>query len=72
MKLTLAQALDALSHGETSEQYMKRMRRIRRLANERDDLMDWLEVNDTPEDAEVAAKKRERLNKVLTMIDELK
>lgn len=72
MKLTLAQALEAISRGETSEQYVKRLRRIRRLANERDDLMDWLEINDTAEDAEVAAKKRERLNKVLAMIDELK
>ena len=72
MKLTLAQALEAISRGETSEQYVKRLRRIRRLANERDDLMDWLEICDTPEDAEIAAKKRERLNKVLAMIDELK
>ena len=72
MKLTLSQALEAISRGETPEQYVKRIRRIRRLANERDALMDWLEICDTPEDAEAAAKKRERLNKVLAMIDELK
>ena len=73
MKLTLAQALEAISRGETSEQYAKRMRKIRRLANERDDLMDWISVFDEcPEDAAIVEKKRQRLDKVLAMIEELK
>jgi len=73
MKLTLAQALEAISRGETSEQYVKRLRRIRRLANERDDLMDWISMFDEcAEEAQMLEKKRKRLNKVLTMIEELK
>ena len=73
MKLTLAQALEAISRGETAEQYAKRCRRIRRLANERDDLVDWISIfEESPEDAPIVELKRERLNKVLAMIEELK
>lgn len=73
MKMTLAQALEAIARGETPEQYAKRLRRIRRLANERDDLMDWISVfDDSPEDAPIVKKKRDRLDRVLAMIEELK
>ena len=61
MKMTIAQALEMIDRGETPEQYEKRVRRIRRLANERDDLQDAIEVlGDDPR----AEKKRARLAKV--------
>lgn len=66
--LTLAQAMEAITRGETSEEYRKRQDKIRRLANERDDLIDAIEVlGDDPR----AEKKRIRLENVLRMIDEL-
>lgn len=67
--MRLDQAIDAIMRGETSEQYKKRQARLRRLANERDDLMDAIEVlGDDPR----AEKKKARLEKVLKMIEELK
>ena len=72
MKMTLAQAFEAIGRGETPEQYEKRMKRIRRLANERDDLYASLTVLTDPGDEAKAAKKQERLTKVLQMIEELK
>lgn len=67
--MNLEQAIEAIMRGETSEQYKKRQARLRRLANERDDLMDAIEVlGDDPR----AEKKKARLEKVLKMIEELK
>ena len=67
--MTIDQAIEMIMRGETPEQYKKRMAKIRRLANERDALEDAIDVlGDDPK----AEKKRERLEKVLQMIDELK
>ena len=67
--MTMEQAVEMIMRGETAEQYKKRIARIRRLANERDDLEDAIDVlGDDPR----AIKKQKRLEKVLTMIDELK
>ena len=66
--LNLDQAIDAIMRGETTEEYKKRQDKIRRLANERDDLIDAIEVlGDDPR----AEKKKIRLGKVLKMIDNL-
>ena len=66
--LSLNQAIDAIMRGATSEEYKKRQDKIRRLANERDDLIDAIEVlGDDPR----AEKKKVRLEKVLKMIDNL-
>lgn len=66
--LNLDQAIDAIMRGETTEEYKKRQDKIRRLANERDDLIDAIEVlGDDPR----AEKKKIRLEKVLKMIDNL-
>lgn len=65
--LTLEQALDCVSRGETQEEYVKRHKRLRRLANERDDLEDAIEVlGDDPR----AEQKQKRLKKVKQMIAE--
>lgn len=76
MKMTIAQALEMIDKGETVEQYEKRIRRIRRLANERDALTDGIEIleqyGDSAEDKKRAEKKRTRLAKVLAEIDALK
>ncbi len=72
MKMTLKQALDAIDHGETPEQYEKRMKRIRRLANERDALIDAISVlEEEPRDPRVD-KKKERLYKVQVMLEQLR
>lgn len=76
-KMTIAEALEAIDRGETAEQYKKRIARIRRLANERDDLIDAIEVlsdgryGDTEKYKDRVEKKQKRLAKVLAMIDEL-
>lgn len=66
--MTLEQALDCISRGETQEEYEKRHKRLRRLANERDDLEDAIEVlGDDPR----AEQKQKRLKKVKQMMAEL-
>lgn len=61
MKMTLYEALKMIERGETPEQYEKRMKKLRRLYNERYDLEDAVEVlGDDPR----AEKKRARLAKV--------
>ena len=72
MKMTLAEALYAIQRGETPEQYAKRLARIRRLANERDDLEASLTVLSEPGDAEKREKKQKRLAKVLAEIERIK
>lgn len=71
MKMTLAQAFEMIGRGETSEEYEKRIKRIRRLVNERDDLDASLTVL-TPEDGERYEKKKHRLEKVLAEIERLR
>ena len=69
MKMTLAEAFDMIARRETPEQYEKRIKRIRRLANERDELECSIDVlGDDPR----AGKKRVRLQKVLAEIERLK
>ena len=69
MKMTLAQAFEMIDRGETPEQYEKRVKRLRRLKNEQYDLEDAIQVlGDDPR----ADKKRKRLAKVKTLIDQLK
>ena len=67
--MTLEQAFEMLFRDETPEQYKKRLARIKRLANERYDLIDAIEVlADDPR----AEKKKKRLAKVEQMIEGLK
>ena len=69
MAMTIGQAIESIMHGETEEQYKKRIKKIRRLANERDDLIDAIDVlGDDPR----AEKKKSRLAKVNQMIRELR
>lgn len=66
--MTLEQAVEMVFRGETPEQYKKRIERIKRLANERDDLMDAIEVlGDDPR----AIRKQKRAAKVVQMIERL-
>ena len=68
MRMTLAQAFEMIDRGETPEQYEKRVKRLRRLYNERYDLEDAIEVlGDDPR----ADKKKKRLAKVVAMIETL-
>ena len=74
MKMTLAEAIDMINHGETPEQYRARIRKIRKYCNELYELQDALEILDgtQPGDEERAQKKRRRLEKVEQMIESLK
>lgn len=75
MRFTIDQALEMISRGETPEQYEKRVKRIRRLANEREDLQDAIDVlkefGDCEKDMVRLRKKEKRLEKVLKMMDDL-
>ena len=67
-EMTLYEALEMVERGETPEEYKKRISKIRRYANERNDLEDAIEVlGDDPR----AEKKRARLAKVNRMLQEL-
>lgn len=67
MRMTFAQAMEAVEHGETPEQYEKRMRKVRRLSVERDFLEDAIFMLE----GEREKKKQERLDKVNQMLKEL-
>ena len=67
MKMTLAQAMEAVERGETPEQYEKRIRKMRRLSIERDFLEDAIFMLD----GDKRAKKQARLDMVNRMIQEL-
>lgn len=69
MKLTLAQAFEAIERGETSEEYSKRIAKLQRLLVERDFLQDAIEVLTGDPRVE---KKQKRLSVVLAQIDALK
>lgn len=69
MKLTLAQAFEAIERGETSEEYSKRIAKLKRLLVERDFLQDTIEVLTGDPRVE---KKQKRLSVVLAQIDALK
>ena len=64
-KMTIEQALEMISRGETPEEYTKRIKRIKRLANERDALEDAIDVLGEDPRAE---KKKTRLAKVIDEI----
>ena len=67
--MTLEQFFEAIDRGETTEQYNKRIARIKRLVNEREALEDAIEIlGDDPR----ANKKRSRLAKVVSEIQALK
>ena len=68
MGVTIEQALDMLSRGETQEQYKKRMERIKRLSNEKYALEDAIEVLGADPRAE---KKKKRLKVVTETINSL-
>lgn len=70
MRMTIADFFEMIERKETPEQFEKRRKRIRRLANERDDLIDAIDV--LGDDHPKTWKKRVRLEKVLKMIEELK
>ena len=69
MKMTIVQAFEMIGRGETPEEYEKRIKKIKRLSTERDFLEDAICFLD-PDDPR-AIKKRARLAKVLTMLNEL-
>ena len=71
MKMTLAEAFEMIERGETPEQYEKRMTRIRRLANERDDLVAGISVFGPDSNDPRLEKKKARLEKLQKMINEL-
>lgn len=77
MKMTLAEALEAIHRGETPEQYEKRVRKIRLLSEELFDLRDALDILDdesrprTEKDLLRAAEKRARMQKVKEMLERL-
>ena len=71
MRMTLAQAFEAIERDETPVQYARRYAKIRRLVSERIALEDALSVLTDPGDEERAEEKRKRLAKVLTMLEEL-
>ena len=67
--MTLEQFFEAIDRGETTEQYNKRIARIKRLVNEREALEDAIEIlGDDPR----ANKKRARLAKVVSELQALK
>ena len=66
--MTLYDAMEMIDRGESTEEYKKRMTRIRRLSNERDFLMDAIDIlGDDPR----VEKKRTRLAKVNKLLQEL-
>lgn len=67
MKMTLAQAIEAVERGETPEEYVKRIKRLRRLGIERDFLEDAIFMLD----GDKRAKKQARLDRVNRMIQEM-
>ena len=72
MKFTIEEAFEMIQRGESPEQYERRVRRLRRLCNERDDLEDALEVLDGDERyKDRIIKKERRLQKVLAEISAL-
>lgn len=75
MRFTIDQALEMISRGEDPDQYEKRIKRIRRLVNERDDLQDAIDVlkefGDCKKDMVRLRKKEKRLEKVLKMMEDL-
>lgn len=73
MRLTINQKIDAIVQGVSTEEYSKRLSRLRRLGNERLELMDSLDV--LKGDANyitVYEKKKKRLLKVNKMISDIK
>lgn len=74
--MTIDEAIDMITRGETPEQYKKRTARIRRLANERDDLEDSIQVlkeyGNSEKDAQKLEKKQARLAKVLEELERIK
>ena len=72
MRTTLAEALYVIKHlrnGETFDDYEKRMKRLRRLYNEKYALEDAIDVIT---DLDRLEKKKKRLIKVDALIEELK
>lgn len=67
--MNITDALEMIERGETPEQYEKRIKRLRRLCNERDDLIDSIQVL---ADDERSRKRKERLQKVLCEIERIK
>lgn len=66
--MTLYEAMKMIERGETPDEYKKRMKKLRKLSEERDFLMDAVEVlKGDPR----CIKKELRLAEVLRMIDEL-
>lgn len=67
--MAFEQMIELVFRGETTKQFKKRIARIKRLANERDALIDAIEVlGDDPR----AAIKKKRLAKVVQIIEHLK
>ncbi len=71
--MKLEEAVEAIMRGETSEQYRKRLARLRRLSNERDELEDTIQLlTGDPEYEAKLTKKRRRLEKVAAEIESLR
>ena len=74
--MNLRQALEMIANlrqGETTEDYKKRMAKLRRYENERDFLIDGIEVlSEDDRYADRIAKKKARLDKGEKIIESLK
>ena len=74
MKMTLEEALTAISKGFLPDEYKKKTLRLRRLSNEKYDLedsIDVLEGSAEEKHIEKLDKKKKRLQKVIGEIDVL-
>ena len=75
MRMTLKQAFEMIERKETPAEFEKRMKRIRRLANERDELTDKIGVledfGNSDKDMDRLTKAKKRLAKVLEELEKL-
>lgn len=73
--MTLKQAFEMIERKETPAEFEKRMKRIRRLANERDELTDKIGVledfGNSDKDMDRLTKAKKRLAKVLEELEKL-
>ena len=70
--MTIEQFVDACMRGETTEQYYKRQRKLKRYIEERDFLVDAIAILTEEADREKREKKQKRLATVEKQIELLK
>ena len=70
--MTIEQFVDACMRGETTEQYYKRQRKLKKYIEERDFLIDAIEILTDETDKAKREKKQKRLATVKKQIELLK